>query len=162
VLTDLSRRIIGILGSKGETLATAESCTGGGISAALTSVPGSSSVFWGGFVTYSNEAKMTLLDVDPVLIDRSGAVSAGVAKAMAWGARVRSGADWSVAVTGVAGPDGGSAEKPVGTVWIAWCDPSSGVSARLFHFKGDREAVRTEAAVEALKGILAVAEHGSD
>jgi len=109
---------------------------------------------WGAFVTYSNDAKLTVLDVDAGLLEREGAVSAGVAKAMAWGARVRSGADWTLAVTGIAGPGGGTPDKPVGTVWIAWCGPGIPVSAEIFHFEGSREEIRIRTAEEALKGLL--------
>jgi len=154
VLTELSADTVNLLASGRQTLATAESCTGGGICAALTSIPGSSEVVWGAFVTYSNDAKMTVLDVDAGLLNREGAVSAGVAKAMAWGARVRSGADWTLAVTGIAGPGGGTPDKPVGTVWIAWCGPENQVSAELFQFKGNREEIRIRTAEEALKGLL--------
>jgi PncC family amidohydrolase len=145
--------LIRILNERGERLAAAESCTGGGILAELTSIPGSSSVVWGGIVSYDNEAKITLLDVDPVLLRDEGAVSAGVAKSMAWGMRNCSGADWTVAVTGIAGPDGGTAEKPVGTVWIAWCNPFGDVTATLFHFQGDRASVRRQTVQCALDGV---------
>lgn len=122
-------------------LATAESCTGGLISAACTDLAGSSQWFERGFVTYSNAAKSELLGVPAALIDQHGAVSEPVARAMAEGALARSHAQVSVAVTGVAGPTGGSAEKPVGTVWLAWCVDGRTHSA-LRHFPGDRAAVR--------------------
>ena len=137
----------------GETLAAAESCTGGGILKELTSVPGSSSAVWGGIVSYANEAKISLLDVDPSLLKKAGAVSEGVAKAMAWGMMTRSGADRTVAVTGVAGPSGGTPEIPVGTVWIAWYGPEEGLTAEKYQFDGDREAVREQAVKEALDGV---------
>ena len=145
--------VVSLLISRGETVAAAESCTGGGILSALTSVPGSSAAVWGGIVSYANEAKIHLLDVDPALLESSGAVSEGVAKAMAWGAMTRSGADRTVAVTGIAGPGGGTPDKPVGTVWIAWYDPIEKLSAKLFRFEGDRDAVREQAVMEALEGL---------
>ena len=107
------------LTARGEMLATAESCTGGMIAAACTDRAGSSDWFERGFVTYSNAAKTQMLGVDPALIATHGAVSAEVAAAMATGALARSAADWSVAVTGIAGPGGATPGKPVGTVWIA-------------------------------------------
>ncbi len=136
-------------------VATAESCTGGGIAAALTALPGSSRWFDSGFVTYSNAAKSRLLNVPESLFDLCGpgAVSEETALAMAKGAVANSQAELSVAVTGVAGPDGGSAEKPVGTVWIAWHWQGRG-SARCFHFPGDRAAVRLATQAAALQGLL--------
>ncbi len=152
--TSASFRIIEILTRRGETFAAAESCTGGGIVARLTDIPGSSAVVWGGIVSYSNEAKITLLDVNPELLERDGAVSSGVAKSMAWGMRVRSAADWTVAVTGIAGPGGGTAEKPVGTVWIAWCSPPGNVLTERFHFDGDRAFIRKKTEDKALEVLL--------
>jgi len=154
VLTDPSEKIIRILADRGETFASAESCTGGGIVTRLTAVPGSSQVVWGGIVSYSNEAKITLLDVDSGMLLRDGAVSSGVAKSMAWGIHVRSAADWTTAVTGIAGPGGGTDEKPVGTVWIAWCSPGGNISAELYHFKGNRAEVRLKTEITALEGLL--------
>lgn len=148
------RRVIQELISRGETIASAESCTGGGISAVLTSIPGSSAAVWGGVVSYANEAKITMLDVDAGLLERDGAVSSGVAKSMAWGMRIRSGADWTVAVTGIAGPDGGTDEKPVGTVWIGWCNPHGAVTTRQYHFDGNRDEIRKRTVEEALAGLL--------
>jgi nicotinamide-nucleotide amidase len=116
----LAQRVIGLLADRGETLATAESCTGGLIASMLTRVPGSSAAFEAGLVTYSNAMKSALLGVDPTLIERQGAVSEAVVRAMAEGALQRANADYAIAVSGIAGPDGGSAEKPVGTVWLAW------------------------------------------
>ncbi|MCG8452848.1 MAG: nicotinamide-nucleotide amidohydrolase family protein [Spirochaetales bacterium] len=151
---NLAQCLVAGLIQRGETLSCAESCTGGLLSASLTAVPGSSSVFWGGWVTYDNDAKITQLDVPPQLIQQDGAVSAGVAKAMAWGARVRSGSDHSIAITGIAGPGGGSEEKPVGTVWIAWCSQNARVQAKKFHFQGDRTAVRDQSVFYALDELL--------
>jgi len=156
--------LIRLLKERGERLAAAESCTGGGILAELTSVPGSSAVVWGGIVSYDNEAKMTLLDVDAGLLRDEGAVSSGVAKSMAWGVKNLSGADWSVAVTGIAGPDGGTPDKPVGTVWIAWCSPLGNDMVKLYHFQGDRASVRSQTVQSALQGledmIRHIGEHG--
>jgi PncC family amidohydrolase len=133
----------------GLTLATAESCTGGMVGAALTDVPGSSASYLGGAISYADEAKVTLLGVDPGLIAACGAVSDAVAKSMAAGARDTLGADVAVAVTGVAGPDGGSNDKPVGTVWFGVAGQDR-VEAHLRHFPGDRALVRERATMTAL------------
>lgn len=142
------------LGNIGWTCATAESCTGGGIGAALTDVPGSSRWFVGGFITYSNTLKTQLLDVPGLLLDEGGpgAVSAEVVEAMARGARIRSGADIAVAVSGVAGPTGGSPEKPVGTVWIGISD-ASGTASRHICVPGDRVKIRRGAVHGAMQLI---------
>lgn len=130
-------------------LATAESCSGGMIAAACTDLAGSSQWFERGFVTYSNAAKAEMLAVPCTLIDQHGAVSEPVARAMAEGALAHSAAQASVAVTGVAGPTGGSADKPVGTVWLAWCVHGYTYSERQ-HFAGDRAAVRAATVRHAL------------
>ncbi len=144
-------------------IATAESCTGGMIAAACTDLAGSSDWFERGFVSYSNAAKSELLGVDAALIDAHGAVSQAVALAMASGALARSAADLSVAVTGVAGPGGGSAGKPVGTVWLAWAWRQAAgplqAEAVLERFAGDRAAVRQATVVRALQGLLRQAQH---
>jgi nicotinamide-nucleotide amidase len=137
----------------GLMMVTAESCTGGMIAAACTELAGSSTWFERGFVTYSNEAKTEMLGVDPALIAQFGAVSEPVVRAMAQGALQHSQAQVGVAVTGVAGPSGGSADKPVGTVWIGWATPDS-VSAALQHFNGDRAAVRAATVQYALSELL--------
>ena len=134
-------------------LATAESCTGGMIAAACTDLAGSSQWFERGFVTYSNDAKTELLGVDAALIARDGAVSDAVVRAMAQGAVSRSRAQVAVAVTGIAGPGGGSAAKPVGTVWLAWATPQ-GLHSEVQHFAGDRTAVRAATVQHALRGLL--------
>lgn len=118
----LAESVVGLLSDRGRRVCLAESCTGGVIAAQLTRVPGASAVFEAGFVTYSNAMKSELLGVEPALLERHGAVSEEVVRAMAGGALARSGADYAIAVSGIAGPEGGSAEKPVGTVWIAWGD----------------------------------------
>ena len=137
----------------GWMLATAESCTGGLIAAACTEMAGSSQWFERGFVTYSNAAKSELLGVDAALITRDGAVSESVVRAMAQGALDRSHAQIAIAVTGVAGPGGGSADKPVGTVWLAWATPlllaSEGPCC-----EGNRAAVRAAAVQHALRGLI--------
>ena len=134
-------------------LATAESCTGGLVAGAITDIAGSSGWFERGFVTYSNRAKIDELGVDPEIIERHGAVSGETAKAMAQGARAASGAEWVVAVTGVAGPAGGSPDKPVGTVWFAWAGPR-GVEAQHRRLDGDRAAVRAASVAIALQGLV--------
>ena len=141
------------LTQRGQMMATAESCTGGLIAAACTELSGSSEWFERGFVTYSNAAKTALLGVPEALIAEHGAVSEPVARAMAAGALLNSRAQLSVAVTGVAGPTGGSADKPVGTVWLAWATPT-GVTAERDRFPGDRAAVRHATVVKALAGLL--------
>ena len=135
--------------ARGWHIATAESCTGGLIAAALTHVPGSSDVVDRGFVTYSNEAKTEMLGVDPALIAAHGAVSQPVAAAMAEGALARSMADVTVAVTGVAGPGGGSAEKPVGTVWFGWAQRGQAAQTERHVLPGDRAAVRAATVLQA-------------
>lgn len=137
----------------GKTLATAESCTGGGIGAALTAVSGSSAVYKGGVISYTNAVKHRLLGVDEKLLDELGAVSAPVAEAMAVGARRALEADIAVSVTGLAGPGGDEYGNPVGTVFIGYADENVTLS-RKFLFSGDREAVRKQAVDSALNLIL--------
>lgn len=149
------------LTQRGWTLATAESCTGGLIAAACTEVSGSSGWFERGFVTYSNAAKTELLGVDAALIDRHGAVSEAVARAMAEGALRKSPAQVSVAVTGIAGPSGGSPAKPVGTVWLAWAWPG-GIAAQCRRFAGDRADVRAAAVQLALTQLLTLVLSSTD
>ena len=138
---------------QGRTLATAESCTGGGIGDALTAVPGASNVYKGGVISYCNEIKEKMLDVPSEILDKYGAVSASVAEAMARGARVTLGTDIAVSVTGLAGPSGDEFGNPVGTVYIGYADKNTSLS-RHFVFEGDRDAVREQAVVSALKLIL--------
>jgi nicotinamide-nucleotide amidase len=137
--------------ARGETLAVGESCTGGGLGARLTAMPGASAWFVGGAITYSNKAKTALLGVDPEVIARDGAVSEECVLQMAAGARRATGASWGVAITGIAGPDGGTVEKPVGLVWIGIADPGGGVRAHeLQALRADREAIRRRAQTSAL------------
>lgn len=137
----------------GKTLATAESCTGGGIGAALTAIPGSSEVYKGGIISYTNEIKQKLLGINPILLKNLGAVSAPVAEAMAMGARNALNADIAVSVTGLAGPGGDDRGNPVGLVFIGYSDEKR-ITSRRFVFSGDREEVRKQAVEEALKLIL--------
>jgi nicotinamide-nucleotide amidase len=135
-------------------LATAESCTGGMIAAALTDIAGSSAIFDRGFVTYSNAAKTDMLGVDAALIARVGAVSREVAAAMAMGVLARSRASVAVSVTGIAGPGGGSPEKPVGLVWFGLATAKGATTASMV-FEGDRASIRRQAAEHALNLFLA-------
>ena len=150
-LTQISLRLL----ARRHLLATAESCTGGMIAAACTDLSGSSQWFERGFVTYSNEAKAEMLGVPPGLIEEHGAVSEPVARAMADGALAHSRAQVSLAVTGVAGPTGGTKAKPVGTVWFAWCVGGE-THSEMQHFAGDRAAVRTATLRYALKRLLSL------
>ncbi len=143
------------LRAQGLRLVTAESCTGGLIAAACTAIAGSSDWFERGFVTYSNAAKTEMLGVDAALIAAHGAVSADVARAMAEGALVHSHADLSVAVTGVAGPGGGSKDKPVGTVWLALARKGQHANAELLRLHGDRAAIRSQTVAQALLRLQA-------
>jgi nicotinamide-nucleotide amidase len=151
--TETVLQLAGQLLRRGWWLSCAESCTGGGIAAALTDVAGSSAWFDRGFVTYSNQAKQEMLGVSADTLAAFGAVSRETALEMASGALARSAAQLSVAVTGIAGPDGGSPEKPVGTVWIAWASGER-VDAVCEHFSGDRASVRAATVDSALCGLL--------
>ncbi|PKO38158.1 MAG: damage-inducible protein CinA [Betaproteobacteria bacterium HGW-Betaproteobacteria-6] len=139
---------------RGEWLAAAESCTGGWFAQSVTAIAGSSTWFDRGFVTYSNAAKVDMLSVPESVLARHGAVSEAVARAMAQGALAHSRADWSVAITGVAGPGGGSPEKPVGTVCFAWARLDGGCEAQTCLFSGDRASVREQSVRHALKGLI--------
>jgi nicotinamide-nucleotide amidase len=152
--TTLPQQLAAVLQDKGWMLATAESCTGGMIAAACTELAGSSNWFERGFVTYSNEAKTEMLGVDAALIETHGAVSEVVARAMAFGAVRHSRARISVAVTGIAGPSGGSAQKPVGTVWFGFMVDGL-LSSETKRFDGDRPAVRAATVDHAFSGLLA-------
>ena len=142
------------LGERGWKLATAESCTGGWIAKCCTDRAGSSGWFESGVVSYSNRAKRQLLGVEAGVLDAAGAVSRSVALQMAEGARRRAGVEAALAVTGIAGPDGGSPDKPIGTVWFAWTVGSDPAEAEHALFRGDREAVRRHTVAHALQGLL--------
>ena len=154
-LEQLAARLGDQLINRGEWLAVAESCTGGWLAQTLTAIAGSSAWFDRGFVTYSNAAKAEMLGVPETTLARHGAVSEATARAMAQGTLVHSNANWSVAITGIAGPSGGSPEKPVGTVCFAWAGKAAGCEVQTCHFAGDREAVRRQAVLQALRGLLA-------
>jgi nicotinamide-nucleotide amidase len=153
-LSDIAKRVVAAFKARGRMLATAESCTGGMVAAALTDIAGSSAVVERGFVTYSNRAKAQLLCVDPALIEAKGAVSQEVAEAMARGALAQSATDVAVAVTGIAGPDGGSADKPVGLVWFGLAVAGTPTTTDHLVFKGDRADVRRQATEKALALLL--------
>jgi len=148
-----ARAIAELLLARSQSVVTAESCTGGWIAKVLTDVPGSSAWFECGVVAYSYEAKEALLGVHPQTLERTGAVSQETAIEMVSGALARYGASVAVAVTGVAGPGGGTSDKPVGTVWIGWKRRGGYAHAELFHFDGDREAVRRQTVAAALDGV---------
>jgi len=152
-LVDLARRVGGALRAGGRRLATVESCTGGLVAHLITEIPGSSDYFVGALVTYSNELKEALADVPADVLEAHGAVSAQVARAMAEGARRRLAVDVAVAVTGVAGPDGGSAAKPVGLTYVAVADPD-GIDVRRHLWDGDRTANKRHSAAAALELVL--------
>ena len=155
-IATLAEAVITELVESGRTVATAESCTGGWIAKALTDVSGSSAAFGFGIVSYSNDAKVSLLGVDAASIEQDGAVSESVVRRMARGAVDQSGADLAVAVSGIAGPDGGTAEKPVGTIWISWAKRDGDnveVAAARHNLKGDRESIRSQTVVLALQGL---------
>lgn len=154
VLEALAQQVGARLLADGAMLATAESCTGGWVAQAVTAISGSSAWFDRGFVTYSNHAKLDMLGVPILVLKKHGAVSEAVARAMAQGAIEHSGAQWALSITGIAGPTGGTPDKPVGMVCFAWARTDGGCIARTHYFKGDREAVRYQAVVCALEGLL--------
>jgi PncC family amidohydrolase len=156
-LVALAEQLQGLCLARGISVALAESCTGGLIAATITSVAGSSGYFLGGVVSYSNEAKEAFLDVPAAALAAHGAVSAQVARAMALGARARFGATLAAGITGIAGPDGGSAEKPVGLTYLGLAD-ASGAEVRRFIFGGDRAANREEGTRAALEWLIERAE----
>ena len=153
-IRELSIDLGAALSARGWTAATAESCTGGLVAGAITDIAGSSGWFDRGFVTYTNEAKTDMLGVDPDALERNGAVSEATAIAMAEGALRASKADVAVAVTGVAGPAGGTAAKPVGTVCFAWARRGGPTTAATHHSRGTREAVREASVIVALQGLI--------
>ena len=154
-LTETVSVIGELLNQRQQTVTTVESCTGGGIAQALTSVAGSSSWFHRGVVTYSNQAKSELVGVPAETIDAFGAVSEEVAQLMALGGQNTAGADYAIAVTGIAGPDGGSETKPVGMVCCGWATPAGVGETTTQIFNGDRAAIRAAAVAFALDGLLA-------
>ena len=171
-LNALARRLGEVLQDRGARIACVESCTGGWIAKTLTDVPGSSAWFGWGWVTYANDAKRQLVGVPETILTAHGAVSEAAVAAMARAGRILSGAEFAVAVSGVAGPDGGTPEKPVGTVWFGWdgspdmldrggagrTDPNeTGVTARRV-FAGDRETIRRQAVAHAVRGLLEMLE----
>lgn len=160
-LAALSRRVGDALSARGWLLATAESCTGGWIAETVTATAGSSAWFDRGFITYSNAAKHDMLGVAGATLAAHGAVSAATVGEMAAGALRHSQADIAIAVSGVAGPGGGSPEKPVGMVCLAWALRDAPVITLTCHFDGDREAVRRQTVLKALQEILLLAGHGS-
>jgi nicotinamide-nucleotide amidase len=155
-ITQLAAALGESLRRSGAQVTTAESCTGGGIAEAITRIPGSSAWFEAGYVTYSNAQKTRQLGVPGDLFGTVGAVSREVVEAMVVGALEKSAARFAVAVSGVAGPDGGSPEKPVGTVWICW-GAGEQLSSRRYQFDGDRDAVRRQTVEAALKGLVQLA-----
>jgi nicotinamide-nucleotide amidase len=155
-LYELSGRLGDALKARRLMMAAAESCTGGWIGQAVTMVPGSSKWFDRGFVTYTDEAKQDMLGVSAETLKEFGAVSEQTVREMVAGALARSRAQIAVAVSGVAGPDGGSPKKPVGTVLLAGGEKGGGIKAQSIRFQGDRDAVRRQTVIAALEGLLAV------
>lgn len=153
-LESLATQVGRALMAQGAMLSTAESCTGGWVAQSVTAISGSSAWFDRGFVTYSNAAKEAMLGVPNETLERHGAVSEPVARAMAQGALGHSEAQWALAITGIAGPSGGSSEKPVGTVCFAWARRDGGCIAETWRFEGDRQAVRAGAVRHSLSGLL--------
>lgn len=149
LMKNIAKEIINAATKKGITITTAESCTGGMVAAALTSISGASVVFETGFVTYANSAKTKLLGVPEVMIKKYGAVSKEVAKAMAEGARKKASATIAISITGIAGPSGGSVKKPVGTVFIGVATPEKTIVEK-YHFSGIRAQIRRQATNQAL------------
>jgi nicotinamide-nucleotide amidase len=155
-LQALALGVSGRLLVRKEWLATAESCTGGLVAKLCTDIAGSSHWFERGLVTYSNAAKQELLGVPAEAIQRAGAVSAESVQAMVQGLLAHAPVHWAIAISGIAGPDGGTPDKPVGTVWIAWAGKTVAASCSRFRFAGDRDAVRRLSAQAALEGLLAL------
>lgn len=154
-MRDLAASVATLLKARNARIATAESCTGGWVSELLTRIPGSSSWFDSGYVTYSNESKQRMLGVTNEAIMQKGAVSETVVVQMAEGALQKTGVDITVAISGIAGPDGGGEDKPVGTVWFAWAIKDQPTVSCLSFFSGDRQSIREQAVEQALQGVLA-------
>ncbi len=153
-MNDLAAEVGAALKSHGMMLVTAESCTGGGVATAVTDIAGSSAWFERGFVTYSNQAKMDMLGVSPATLLRYGAVSEATVREMVAGALRHSQAHISLAVSGIAGPGGGTSDKPVGTVWFAWGLKDGMIFSRLHQLEGGRSEIREQAVRIALQGVL--------
>lgn len=153
ILRQLSHQVGEKLGRLGATVTTAESCTGGWIAKVITDISGSSAWFERGFVTYSNEAKHQMIGVASATLETHGAVSEAVVREMAQGALEAAGADYAISVSGIAGPNGGSLEKPVGTVWFGFASKLDGALARHQCFAGDRDAVRRQSTEYALRTL---------
>ena len=153
-LEALAAKLGALLLANGEKLATAESCTGGWVAQCLTAISGSSDWFERGLVTYSNEAKQEMLGVEPETLLKHGAVSETTASAMAAGALRHSHANWALSITGIAGPAGGSLEKPVGSVCFGWVGPDGRVEVESCFFPGSREEIRSQSVAHALTGLL--------
>ncbi len=158
-MKNLAQKVGETLLAKGMKLATAESCTGGWVAQAVTAVAGSSGWFDCGFVSYSNTAKQKMLGVDPAVLEAKGAVSEAVVAQMAEGALRNSDANIAVAISGIAGPGGGSEDKPVGTVWLAWAIDGHPTVTCLSFFNGDRDEIRQQAVEQALEGVMAYLPH---
>jgi nicotinamide-nucleotide amidase len=154
-LGSLASELGAALKARGWQVACAESCTGGWIAKILTDLPGSSGWFGWGYVVYANEAKVGALGIEPELLEEHGVVSEPVVRAMAEGIKRISGAEIAVAVSGIAGPDGGTKERPVGTVWFAWTGPA-GTRAQVHRFEGERDTIRHDSVAWALRGLLAL------
>ena len=154
-MSNVASNLVELLKARGLVCATAESCTGGGVGSAITAVPGSSAVFAGGVISYSNDVKRNVLGVSPATLATVGAVSSETAAQMADGVRKLLKVDLAVSLTGIAGPDGGSAEKPVGLVWFGLAT-KDGVRTEKAIFRGDRDGIRRNAVVHAL-GMLTIA-----
>lgn len=157
-MEELAAAVGAALKSREMSLATAESCTGGWVGEAVTAVSGSSQWYDRGFITYTNQAKQDMLGVDEATLENHGAVSEETVREMARGALQHSWADVSVAISGIAGPTGGTPEKPVGLVWFAWATQNGAMRSEKHRFPGDRREVRRQAVETALKGVLALLE----
>jgi nicotinamide-nucleotide amidase len=153
-LESLAAQVGALLSVNGQKLATAESCTGGWVAQCLTAIAGSSDWFDRGFITYSNDAKQEMLGLGAEILATHGAVSEATAIAMAAGALRSSHADWALSITGIAGPSGGSPDKPVGTVCFGWAGPDGRLLAETRRFQGGREEVRAQSVEHALEGVL--------
>ncbi|WP_151670468.1 nicotinamide-nucleotide amidase [Nitrincola schmidtii] len=154
-MKDLAAEVAQALTQRNARMATAESCTGGWVAQLLTQIPGSSNWFDSGYVTYSNAAKKRMLGVKEETLESKGAVSESVVVQMAEGALRNAEVDITVAISGVAGPDGGTDQKPVGTVWFAWAIRNQATVTCLSFFSGDRQSIREQAVEQALQGVLA-------